>query len=134
MVCVADSRFQTELLRQAKDAGKIEKGFEIPAACRDNSPERIERALAQAQADGVLEPFPFGTDFTQTEQRLVPALKRLASASPGRLAGLLLRGLGARADQAGIECLDRMGLARPKGFSEWAYAALVRGALRNRKS
>ncbi len=134
MVCVADSRFQSELLRQAKDAGKIEKGFEIPAACRDNSPERIERALGQAQANGVLEPFPFGTDFTQTEQRLVPALKRLASASPGRLAGFLLRGIGARAGQADIECLDRMGLARPKGFSEWAYAALVRGALRARIS
>jgi hypothetical protein len=134
MVCVADSRFQTELLRQAKDAGKIEKGFEIPAACRDNSPERIEHALVLAQASGVLQPFPFGTDFTQTEQRLVPALKHLASASPGRLAGFLLRGLGARAVQADMECLDRMGLARPKGFSEWAYAALVRGALRDRKS
>ncbi len=134
MVCVADSRFQAELLRQAKDAGKIEKGFEIPAACRDNSPERIERALGQVQAKGMLEPFPFGTDFTQTEQRLVPALKRLASASPARLAGFLLRGLGARAGQADMECLDRMGLARPKGLSEWAYAALVRAALRDCKS
>ena len=82
----------------------------------------------------MIEPFPFGTDFTQTEQRLVPALKRLASASPARLAGFLLRGLGARAGQADMECLDRMGLARPKGLSESAYAALVRAALRDCKS
>ncbi|HMJ28133.1 MAG TPA: acetyl-CoA hydrolase/transferase C-terminal domain-containing protein, partial [Xanthobacteraceae bacterium] len=45
MLAVADSRFQDELLRQAKEAGKIEQGFELPAACRDNTPERIARAL-----------------------------------------------------------------------------------------
>src|SRR6202023_2095091 len=45
MLAVADSRFQDELLRQAKDAGKIEKRFELPPAWRDNTPERIARAL-----------------------------------------------------------------------------------------
>jgi hypothetical protein len=39
-----------------------------------------------------------------------------------------MRGLGARADYA--DCLDRLGLARPKSMAEWFYAALVRGALR----
>ena len=46
MLAVADSRFQDELLREAKDAGKIEQSFVLPAAFRDNTPERIERALA----------------------------------------------------------------------------------------
>ncbi len=45
MLAIADSRFQPELLRAAKDAGKIAKGYEIPAAFRDNTPERIARAL-----------------------------------------------------------------------------------------
>jgi hypothetical protein len=36
-------------------------------------------------------------------------------------------GLGARADCA--DCLDRLGLAKPKRMTEWFYAALVRGAL-----
>src|SRR5262249_12823346 len=49
MLAVADSRFQDELLRCARDAGKIEQGFELPAACRDNTPERIARALAPAR-------------------------------------------------------------------------------------
>jgi hypothetical protein len=40
---------------------------------------------------------------------------------------LLMRGLGARAD--GADCLDRLGLARPKSVTERFYAALVRGAL-----
>jgi hypothetical protein len=38
-----------------------------------------------------------------------------------------MRGLGARAEDA--DCLDRLGLARPKSATEWFYAALVRGAL-----
>src|SRR3979411_249568 len=41
MLGVADSRFQDELARQAKDAGKLPKNFEIPAAQRDNYPDRI---------------------------------------------------------------------------------------------
>ena len=93
MLAVTDSRFQDELMRRAKDAGKLEREFELPAACRDNTPERIARALAPAQEQGLLPTFPFGTDFTAIEQRLIPALERLGAATPLRLAGLLARGL-----------------------------------------
>ncbi len=108
MLSVADLRFQNELLKQAKDAGKIENGFEIPAVAQDNSPERIEHALKAARTAGLIEPFPFGTDFTKTEQRLMPALMRLASATPIALAGFLLRGLGSHGFSA-----DFTGLPRP---------------------
>ena len=50
MLRVADSRFQAELARQAKDAGKLPKGFEIPAAHRENFPERIASALKPARS------------------------------------------------------------------------------------
>lgn len=134
MLCVADSRFQEELLRQAKDSGKIEKNFEIPVACRCNTPERIERALGSARTAGWIEPFPFGTDFTPIEQRLLPALTRLASASPVGLAGFLLRGLGARDLSADTQdCLERMGLARPKGLLESIYSTMLRGALHDHR-
>jgi hypothetical protein len=130
MLGVADSRFQSGLLRQAQAAGKIEKDFEIPPVCRDNTPERIELALSPARAAGLIEPFPFGTDFTQTEQRLIPALARLALASPVRIVSLLSRGLVSRNRSADAEdCLDRMGLAQPKGLLEWVYATLLRGSL-----
>ena len=133
MLSIADSRFQNELLKQAKDADKIEKTFEIPVASRDNTPERIARALDSARAAGLIEPFPFGTDFTLTEQRLMPALMRLASASPIELAHLLLRGLGSRGSPTDTrDCLARMGLARPKGLMEPIYAALLRGSLRRK--
>ena len=129
-LAVADSRFQDDLLRQAKDAGKIEKGFELPRECRDNTPERIEKALAPARESGLLPLFPFGTDFTETEQRLLPALQLLRSASPLRLAGLLARGFASAAPSPHMqECLARMGLERRSGLTEHVYAALIRGAL-----
>ena len=130
MLAVADSRFQDELLRQAKEAGKIEQGFELPAACRDNTPERIARALKPAREQGLLPPFPFGTDFTATEQRLLPALERLRSLSLPQLAVLLGRGFLSSAAAPDIrDCLSRMALDHPSGPKEHVEAALLKGAL-----
>jgi acyl-CoA hydrolase len=134
LLAVADARFQDELLRQAKDAGKIEQSFTLPPAWRHNSPERIKQALAGARADGLLAQFPFETDFTPVEQQLLPALQVLksAAASPLRLGGILARGLKAEAHATAIgEGLARMGLDRPSGVTEHVYAALLRGALRD---
>jgi acyl-CoA hydrolase len=130
MLAIADSRFQDELLRRAKDAGKIEPAFELPPECRDNTPERIGRALAPAREQGLLPVFPFGSDFSQTEQRLMPALELLRSASPLALAGLLVRGLlvGEPSPQA-RDCLARMGLDRGARLVDHIHAALLRGAL-----
>src|SRR6202051_3984096 len=60
MLEVADSRFQDELARQAKEAGKLPKSFEIAPAHRENFPERISRALKPAREAGLLPSFPFG--------------------------------------------------------------------------
>ena len=127
MLAITDSRFQDELLRQAKGAGKIERAFELPKSARDNTPDAIARALKPAADAGLLPAFPFGTDFTEIEQRLIPALQAVKTASPAQLAALLMRGLGSRAEDT--DRLDRLGLARPKSVTEWFYAALVRGAL-----
>ena len=128
MLAITDSRYQDELLRQAKDAGKIERAFTLPASARDNTPETIERLLRPAAEAGLLPPFPFGTDFTDVEQRLIPALEALKAASPARLGWLLLSGLRSRSSKQ-ADCLDRLGLSAPKSLSDRLYAALVRGAL-----
>jgi acyl-CoA hydrolase len=131
MLQVADSRFQDELARQAKDAGKLPKNFEISAAYRDNHPERIASALKPAREAGLLPSFPFGSDFTDVEQRLIPALQLLqdAQGGPRRLPGLLWQGFTGHPDAADIECLARLGLNRPKTLAEHAYRALVSAAL-----
>jgi acyl-CoA hydrolase len=131
MLQVADSRFQDELARQAKDAGKLPKNYEIPAAHRDNHPERIVRALKPAREAGLLPSFPFGTDFTDIEQRLIPALQLLQDSErvPLRLAGLLWQGFTGHPDVADDECLARLGLDKPSTLTERAYRALVSAAL-----
>jgi acyl-CoA hydrolase len=128
MLAITDSRFQDELLRAAKDAGKIERTFELPKAARDNTPQAIERALRPAANAGLLPVFPFGTDFTDTEQRLIQALQTLKSSTPAGLAALALRGLSAPS-RKNIDCLERLKLAQPRSSAEWFYALLVRGAL-----
>ena len=77
----------------------------MPASCRrisrfrrshrENFPERIKAALKPAREAGLLPSFPFGSDFTDVEQRLIPALQILQQAqrSPLRLPGLLWQGL-----------------------------------------
>jgi acetyl-CoA hydrolase/transferase-like protein len=131
MLQVTDSRFQAELARQAKDAGKLPMNFEIAAAYRENVPERIAKALKPAREAGLLPSFPFGSDFTEVEQRLIPALQILQDAQrlPQRLPGLLWRGLTGTPDSADSECLARLGLDKPVTWSERAYRALVGAAL-----
>jgi hypothetical protein len=131
MLAVSDSRFQDELARAAKDAGKLPKSYEIPAAHRENFPARIVDALKPARVAGLLPAFPFGSDFTDVEQRLIPALEILQDAqrTPLRLLGLLWRGLRRTPDAADQACLARLGLDRPATLSERAYRALVSAAL-----
>jgi len=130
MLAITDSRFQEELLRQAKDAGKIAREYELPGSVRDNTPDMIKRALKPAADAGLLPLFPFGTDFTEVEQRLIPALQTLGDASPMQLLRLLMCGVSSR--KIDVACLDRLSLASPKSMKDWLYAALVRGALRDR--
>jgi hypothetical protein len=130
MLSIADSRFQDELMRAAKDAGKLPKHYEIPAYARDNTPERIEQALGPLREQGKLPAFPFGSDFDAAELRLIPALQEMqqAASSPFALLDLLWEGKGAASAEESA-CLARLGL-NAGGFKNKLYAALLRGALR----
>jgi hypothetical protein len=131
MLQIADSRFQDELAREAKDAGKLPKNFEIPAAHRDNYSDRVASALKPARAAGLLPSFPFGTDFTEVEQRLVPALQLLQEAQrmPRTLVRLFWHGLTRAPNADENECLARLGLDWPATWPERAYRTLVSAAL-----
>lgn len=132
LLSISDSRFQPALLTEAKKARKIAADYEIPARFRNNTPESLRAALAEAEAKGLLPAFPFGTDFTAEEQLLVPVLQRLAEAasSPATLLRLALRGLtGPELSPDARIALGRMGLDLPSGLKQRFYAALLRGAL-----
>ncbi|SHM20428.1 Acyl-CoA hydrolase [Sphingobium sp. YR657] len=130
LIAIADSRFQGELVEKARSAGKIAPDWDIPEAYRDNLPERISAAMPKE----TFPSFPFGTDFTQIEQRLLPAMQYLAdhATRPAQLAALIARGLrSGQPDEAELAALERMGLDAPHGVREHSYRALILGALRS---
>ena len=128
LLAIADSRFQNELLAHAKDAGKIAKTYEIPAAYRNNTPQRVARALAPFRDAGHLPAFPFGCDFDETEQRLLPALEKLDAASQSPLALLAMAVAGLRGGEG--PALARMKLDKPRNVTDRFYRLLLQGALR----
>lgn len=129
MIGIADTRFQAELIEQAKRAGKLPADYEIPPGHGANTPRALHRWLAPHD----LPDFPFGSDFDPTEQHILPALSRLKAASGGKMAmaRLLAAGLSGQATEGERAALDRMNLAQPRGPREWLEAGLLRGALRS---
>jgi len=129
---VADSRFQEQLLAQARAAGKIEAGYQIPPAFRDNLPERIERALADGRSAGFFSEYPFGTDLTGEEIALARALKHLQTHT-GTVRARLRAASSAifRSGDAAryAAALKRMGLASPRGARERLEQRLLLWAL-----
>ncbi|MFZ5757436.1 MAG: acetyl-CoA hydrolase/transferase C-terminal domain-containing protein [Pseudomonadota bacterium] len=85
MLKIADSRFQDELLAQAKAAGKIAPDYELPAEFRRNTPEQLDAVLATYRRQGLFPAFPFGHDFTDEELVLGKALKKLKATSDNML-------------------------------------------------
>jgi acyl-CoA hydrolase len=125
---IADSRFQDGLLARARAAGKIRAGYRIPDAHRNNLPQRLGAALAPQRARGYFSEYPFGTDLTAEEIALARALRFLEGASAG-VAGRIRLGLAAclpgRPRATHAAALARMGLDRPRGFSERLQRRLV---------
>jgi hypothetical protein len=114
-------------VRRAKDVGKLAKSYEVPAAQRENRPERIAAALKPLRDNGMLPDFPFGSDFTDVELRLLPALERLQGAKPMGLLRFALDGMGNATDP---EALGRMGYANPASLGDRFWRALLNGALK----
>lgn len=137
MLNVADSRFQNQLLDQAKKAGKIPLDYEIPAEYRNNTPEKIASLLKPYQAHGMFKAFPFGTDLTETEIILGGALKGLKRLSTGNrlkmVTGLLSEFLKPFPKSA-QPYMERLKLSKPSSMQEKIMRKLVTFALRNNNS
>ena len=131
---IADSRFQNQLLEQAKKAGKIPQDYEIPEAYRNNTPKKIASLLKPYQAKGIFQAFPFGTDLTEEEIVLGGALKGLKNLLNSRqlkMAGGVLRELFRPTPAAAEVYLTRLKLANPSSFKERLEKKVVVFALRN---
>lgn len=132
MIKVCDSRFQEELLDKARSAGKIDRSWRIPQTHKQNFPSQIEHALGRAYGHGVLSPYPFGTEFSAEERRLISALQELDKRqhSKLKLGKLLFRSvMGPALNELELNCLQRMDLHNAQHFQPLMQKWLLTGAL-----
>jgi acyl-CoA hydrolase len=132
MLNIADSRFQPELLEQAKTAGKISDDYEIPEPFTHNTPQRLEEVARQSDKQKSFPLFPLGTEFDEMEQRLLSALTWLKEkASHKHFLELGRKALLEDGDEDRFQPhLERMGLARSEGLRQRLYRRLLLTALR----
>lgn len=116
MLNIADSRFQDELLAEAKKNQKIPEDYEIPAQFRNNTPEKIAATLKDSKAFGLFPDFPNGSAFTDVELLLAFALRVLATKSAGPEAAefpAMIKDLPAEIPENLKPFVERMGLLDP---------------------
>ncbi|TJY58218.1 acetyl-CoA hydrolase [Sinimarinibacterium sp. CAU 1509] len=133
LINIADSRHQPSLLARAQQAGKIERGYQVPERHRNNTPERLEAALAPFRARGLFPAFPLGCDFTDEELMLAKALKAVkARAESTPKWKLLLTHLLHGRREAPTEMrhhLRRLNLEAPKTLQDGIARTLLLQAL-----
>jgi acyl-CoA hydrolase len=132
MLSITDKQFQSDLLATAKANCKIDRQFELKQSWQNNSHGNINFKLQPFQKDGLLPNYPFGTDFTEIEQYLIPVLIKLKNASQSKVAILKLaaKGLFINPRQSELAALERLGLQQPSSFTERITRLALLGALR----
>ncbi|WP_281222717.1 acetyl-CoA hydrolase/transferase C-terminal domain-containing protein [Photobacterium sanguinicancri] len=133
LIKIADSRFQPDLLKQAKAAGKVAKDYEIPAAFSNNTSESIHAFLAPYADRNWFTPFPFGCSFTDEELKLVKALKKLkkqVSTPKGKIKAITQAFTIRKATEEQQKLLKRMHLDDPKNLEQRMTQKLLINALR----
>ena len=130
---VADSRFQEELLNQAKAVKKIEPGYIIPDQFRNNSPDRLEKILAGFEEEQAFPVFPFGTAFTDEEIVIGKSLRefkeKMADNKAAALPGLLGQ-MFVSVPSGAAPYLERMQLDKPASRQEKLMQKIVLFALK----
>jgi hypothetical protein len=130
LIAIADSRFQDELVAQAKAHGKLDARYAVPERYRHNLPATLDDKLHPWSRAGLLPDFPFGTDLTDDELHIVRALKRLKHATehPAELVTMALKSLWEDKD-APREYLERLGLDDAHSFKQMFIRKLFAGNL-----
>ncbi|MBS0304918.1 MAG: hypothetical protein JSR43_05990, partial [Proteobacteria bacterium] len=98
LVAVADSRFQDELVQQARAHGVLPADYTVPERHRHNLPQVIERRLRPWMQAGLLPARPFGSDALED----APSAQCVPPPEAGH-GGAALGGGRQRAAQAGAD-------------------------------
>ena len=120
MLSITDSQFQQALLQTAKSNGKIEHDFILDSSWANNNEEDLNSVLTPFKQEGLLPDYPFDTDFTELEQRLISVLQNLKSISKSKLGlmALVVKGLKLKVSETDTIAFKRLGLDRPASLKE----------------
>jgi acyl-CoA hydrolase len=133
MLAISDARFVDGLAAEAIRAHKLPRDFRVPDEWRRNTPQYVAETFVPFRARGLFGEFPFGSDFSDVELRLLPAMRWLRQETRNGMRGWLHLAQAALApgepDADTAVNLERMQLAAPRGIRERLLARLVRGAL-----
>jgi len=130
---VTDSRFQDDLIKQAKLSGKLAADFVLADEYRNNFPQKIDAMLKPYQAKGNFSPFPFGTDFTMEEMMIGASLKTLSSKKKGDVMKGLLAEMFKPVPDKAEPFLKRMNLDKPANGKEKIMRKVLLSALRTNR-
>jgi acyl-CoA hydrolase len=128
LIHISDSRVQESLLQQSIAAGKVRADYQIPERFRHNLPERYQTVLKAFKSRKFFQPFPFGTDLTQEEQRIGKVLKHLKALKKSRskLIGFILGSLfTGKCPDKFLPLLDRMDLRSPANMKERLFQKML---------
>lgn len=131
MLNICDSRFQDELMEQAKSAGKLAADYEIPRAYTHNTPRRLQDIYSRYKPRGLFPEFPLGSDFTYVEEMLLRAMVWLkAHIKPRSMLDMARSGPVDEATEKHFQIhLERMGLDKADSVKDKLYRQLLLKAL-----
>jgi acyl-CoA hydrolase len=130
LIAVADSRFQSQLIKEAQAHAKLPADYRLPARYRENLPATLDAKLHPWRQAGRLPAFPFGTDMTADERHIVTALKRMKRVTqhPVELVTMAVKSLWEGKD-APHAYLERLGLDDTTSFKTMVIRRLFAGNL-----
>ena len=134
MISIADSRFQKELMEQAKKSGKLRKDYIIPEKFTNNYPLKIDAFIKPYQMKEYFKQFPYGTDITAEEIAIggsLKMLKALKEQKPLTTAYKLITEILKPVPAKAMPYLKRMQLDKPLNINERFQQKLTLLALRN---
>jgi acyl-CoA hydrolase len=128
LINIADSRFQDGLLDFAREHGKVQQDYTIPKAARNNTPQRLQQALAPCQQKGLLPSYPFGTELSEQELALGASLRHIKSLSdePRHFLATAVKALLHKGDpKAAQPFLERIHLEHPETTKDFLIQQLL---------
>ena len=128
MLNIADSRFQKNLLREAKKSKKIPKSYKIPGQFTNNLPKNILDFFKQHDLINIFSDFPFGTELEDHEIKLIIILKKIQSASRSQKINMIVTGLLRIRSEKYNLLLKQVNLSKTSLIKDTLYRLLLLGA------